>query len=299
MQKPKTAWVFPGQGSQEVGMGWDLREIETAQKRFAEAEQILGWSVLEICQQEELLVQTQYTQPCLYVISAILADLLQQQGEYPDLVAGHSLGEYVALYVANVFDFATGLQLVKHRADLMSQVSRGTMTALIGCDRTQLEAQLQMIPDVVLANDNHPGQLVVSGSLEGIDALVSTVKMRRMVPLNVSGAFHSPFLAEAAAIFNQALAIQAFHTATIPVLSNVDPTPAIASYELKARLMRQMTSPVRWRETALRLCFEGIEQVVEVGPGEVLTKLILNTCPDQIVVSPSILNEQRLVSIGV
>jgi [acyl-carrier-protein] S-malonyltransferase len=281
VQRMKTAWVFPGQGSQAMGMGWDLLEFATARARLEQAKKILGWSVLEVCQQEESLFQTRYAQPCLYVISAILADLLREQGEQPDLVAGHSLGEYAALYVAGAVSFETGVQLVKQRAELMSQVRSGAMMALIGCDRAHLESQLQTLPDVVLANDNHPGQLVISGSVEAINTVVAEVKMRRAVPLKVSGAFHSPFVSEAAIAFNQILSTVEFCSAQVPVLSNVDPTPAIAAHELKARLMQQMTGPVRWRETALRLSDEGIERVIEVGPGQVLINLIQNTCPDR------------------
>ncbi|MGG6265196.1 ACP S-malonyltransferase [Leptolyngbya sp. AN03gr2] len=278
----KTAWVFPGQGSQTVGMGWDLLTTATAKVRFEQAADLLGWSVLEVCQQEELLFQTRYAQPCLFVVSAIVAELRQQRGETPDLVAGHSLGEFAALHVAGVFDFETGVQLVKQRAELMSKVSTGKMFALIGCDRAHLECQLQTVSDVVLANDNHPGQLVISGAEAAIEEVLAAVKTRKVVPLKVSGAFHSPFVAEAATVFNQILATVEFQPAKIPVLSNVDPSPAIAVNELKSRLMRQMTGSVRWRETALRLHQEGIERVVEVGPGQVLTNLIQYTCPDQL-----------------
>ena len=136
----KTAWVFPGQGSQSVGMGVDLIDIPAAKIKFEQAEQILGWSVLEICQAEEdKLSRTLYTQPCLYVIESILADLLQEQGKTPQLVAGHSLGEYVALYTAKVFDFEAGLRLVKRRAELMDKAAGGKMVALIGFEREQLQ----------------------------------------------------------------------------------------------------------------------------------------------------------------
>ena len=274
----KTAWVFPGQGSQSVGMGQDVLHWATAKKRFAQAERILGWSVIDTCLQPEKLSQTLYTQPCLYVVSAILADVLREQGRSPDIVAGHSLGEYVALYVAEVFEFENGLQLVKQRAELMNQVSTGMMMALIGVDRQQLAARLQHTPNVVLANDNHPGQVVISGLTDAVESLTAEVKTRRTVPLNVSGAFHSPIVADAATAFYKILEAAPFRSAKIPVIPNVEPIPITNADVLKTRLMQQMTGAVRWRETVLRLAAEGVEQVVEVGPGNVLGGLIQRTC---------------------
>lgn len=275
----KTAWVFPGQGSQATGMGLDLLEIPAAKDRFEQAAQILGWSVADISQsQEDKLSRTLYTQPCLYVVSAILADLMR--GHKPDLVAGHSLGEYVALYAAGVFSFEAGLQLVKRRAELMDQATGGTMIALVGFEREQLETQIRQTPDVVLANDNHASQVVISGTPEAIETVLAEVKVKRAIPLNVSGAFHSPLIAAAAAEFQQVLAPVPFQSAQIPVLSNVEPTPAIAADILKQRLMQQMTGSVRWREISLQLAAAGVERVLEIGPGKVLTGLIKRTCPD-------------------
>ncbi len=275
----KTAWVFPGQGSQAVGMGLDLLDIPTAKTKFAQAEQVLGWSVPELCHQEDKLSRTLYTQPCLYVVSAILADLLRERGDQPDLVAGHSLGEYVALYTASVFSFEMGLHLVKRRAELMDAALDGTMVALIGFDREQLEAQIQQISDVVLANDNHTSQVVISGTPEAVEALLAQVKVKRTVRLNVSGAFHSPLMADAAAAFRQVLELVPFNAAQIPVLSNVEPTPEIAAEILKERLSRQMTHSVRWREISLQLPEAEIERVIEIGPGKVLTGLVKRMCP--------------------
>lgn len=274
----KTAWVFPGQGSQSLGMGADLLNSPSAIARFEQAEQILGWSVSEVCLQEDRLSQTLYTQPCLYVVSAVLADLMRERGDRPDLVAGHSLGEYVALYVAGVFSFEVGLQLVKRRAELMDRVSTGVMMALIGVDRDHLMAQIEQTPNVVLANDNHPGQVVISGLSDAIEAVLAKVKVRRVVPLKVSGAFHSPVVAEAAAAFCQVLELVPFQSAQIPVISNVEPTPQTDADILKAQLRRQMTGSVRWREISLRLEIEGVDRVIEVGSGKVLTGLISRTC---------------------
>ena len=275
----KTAWVFPGQGSQAAGMEVDLTEIPAAQNRFELAEQILGWSVLDLCQrQQEQLSRTFYTQPCLYVIECILADLMMERGMMPRLVAGHSLGEYVALYAASVFDFEAGLRLVKRRAELMDAAAGGKMVALMKFDREQLQAQVDKTPDVVIANDNSPMQAVISGTPEAVESVVYQVKAKRAAPLNVSGAFHSPLMASAAEKFQEILESVPFGDANIPLLSNAEPASTTDGTKLRERLKQQMTSPVRWREIMLRLPEEGISQVVEVGPGNVLTGLIKRTC---------------------
>jgi [acyl-carrier-protein] S-malonyltransferase len=276
----KTAWVFPGQGSQAIGMGSDLVALPEAKAKFEQAEQILGWSVPELCQSEDdQLSRTLYTQPCLYVVESLLVDQMQARGQQPDLVAGHSLGEYVALYAAGVFDFAAGLQLVKRRAELMDQASDGMMAALIGFDRDQLDAQLQQTADVVLANDNNSGQVVISGTPAAVESVLSNVKAKRGVKLNVSGAFHSPLMADAAKEFQAVLDTVGFQVAKVPVLSNVDPTPTTDAELLKQRLTQQMTGSVRWREISLQLPELGIERVIEIGPGKVLTGLIKRTSP--------------------
>ncbi len=275
----KTAWVFPGQGSQAVGMGADLLALEAAQDRLAIAESILGWSIPAVCQSpDDKVSNTLYTQPCLYVLESLLVDLLREQGHVPDVVAGHSLGEYVALYAAGVFDFSAGLRLVKRRAELMSQASEGDMAALMGFDREELDATLAATEGVVLANDNNPGQVVISGTPKAVDAVVSSIKTKRAIKLNVSGAFHSPLMAPAAREFQEILDAVAFQTANLPVLSNVDPAPTTDGDILKQRLTAQMTGSVRWREITLQLPTSGVEQVIEVGPGNILTGLIKRTC---------------------
>ena len=274
-----TAWLFPGQGSQTVNMGSDLQAIPAAQAKFEIAEKVLGWSVLEICQKEEAtLSQTLYTQPCLYVVEAILADLLAEKRELPQYVAGHSLGEYVALYTAGVFDFESGLSLVKKRAELMSEATEGKMAALMKFDRQQLENAIESEKDVVLANDNSQAQVVISGTSEGIANVLSAVKAKRVVELNVSGAFHSPLMAEASAKFKTLLDKITFNSAKIPVLSNVNPKPSQDPIELKQRLTAQMTGSVRWREIMSQLAQLEVSQAVEVGPGKVLSGLIKREC---------------------
>ncbi|MGF1480233.1 MAG: ACP S-malonyltransferase [Cyanophyceae cyanobacterium] len=274
----KTAWVFPGQGSQSVGMEADLAALPEARAKFSQAEAILGWSVLELCQQEQVN-RTLYTQPCLYVLENILADLLRQQGHCPDVVAGHSLGEYVALTVAGVLEFETGLDLVKRRAELMDAAAGGRMAALMKFDREQLH-QVLAEADVAVANDNSAEQIVISGTPEAVEKAMTQVKAKRAVLLNVSGAFHSAGMATPAQQFAAMLQTVAFADAKIPVLSNVDPQPTQSGVELKERLVQQMTGTVRWREIMLKLSEEEVSQAIEVGPGKVLTGLLKRTCKE-------------------
>ncbi|MFM7406635.1 MAG: ACP S-malonyltransferase [Cuspidothrix sp.] len=277
----KTAWVFPGQGSQALGMGIDLLNLPSAKEKFIQAEAILGWSVIDICQSDiDTLSRTLYTQPSLYVIESIIADILREKGQKPDLVAGHSLGEYIALYVAGVFEWSAGLHLVKRRAELMDSAAGGMMAALMNFDREELETVISATPDVVLANDNSPAQVVISGTPEAVQAVMSQVKAKRAIPLKVSGAFHSHLMKAAAAEFQEVLDSVVFESAVVPVLSNVDPVPAVEADILKQRLSQQMTGSVRWREISLQLAENGVEKVVEVGPGNVLTGLIKRTSPN-------------------
>jgi [acyl-carrier-protein] S-malonyltransferase len=275
----QTVWVFPGQGSQAVGMGADLFESEVAQDKLKIAQEILGWAIADKCQSEITeLSKTQFTQPCLYTISAILIDMLKFKGYIPNVVTGHSLGEFTALYCAEVVDFATGLELVKQRSLLMSEVTGGGMTALIGFDREKLESAIANIEGVVLANDNSADQVVISGTVEALQQVCAYIKPKRAISLPVSGAFHSPMMAEAAERFAQILAKVDFKDAQIPVLSNVQPDrPTSSATELKELIIQQMTSPVRWREICLYLQQSGYQEAVEIGSGKVLTGLIKRT----------------------
>jgi [acyl-carrier-protein] S-malonyltransferase len=277
----KTAWIFPGQGSQALGMIGDLAESALGQERLEIAERILGWSVLEKCQgDEETLSRTLYTQPCLFVVESILADLLQEKGHFPDLVAGHSLGEYSALYAARVFNFETGLNLVQNRSRLMDAAEGGKMAALMKFDRTSLETVINQTENVVIANDNSAEQVVISGTPEAVDLVLGQVKVKRVMPLKVSGAFHSPLMENAAIQFQQILELVNFRSAKVPVISNVNPSqPITDAEELKSYLIQQMTSSVRWREIILKLLDVGVEKAIEVGPGKVLTGLIKRTVP--------------------
>jgi len=277
----KTAWIFPGQGSQALGMIGDLAESALGQERLKIASKILGWSVLEKCQgDEETLSRTLYTQSCLFVVESILADLLQEKGHFPDLVAGHSLGEYSALYAARVFNFETGLNLVQNRSRLMDAAEGGKMAALMKFDRTSLETVVNQTENVVIANDNSAEQVVISGTPEAVDLVLGQVKVKRVMQLKVSGAFHSPLMENAAIQFQQILELVNFRSAKVPVISNVNPSqPINDAEELKSYLIQQMTSSVRWREIMLKLLDVGVEKAIEVGPGKVLTGLIKRTVP--------------------
>ncbi|MGQ9866599.1 MAG: ACP S-malonyltransferase [Pseudanabaenaceae cyanobacterium] len=276
----QAVWLFPGQGSQRPGMGEDLQTVGAP--ILQTAQEILGWSVAEVwAGSAETLAQTAYTQPCLYVFSAILVEELKKQGHQPLAVAGHSLGEYAALYAAGVWDFATGLRLVQKRSQLMAQVTGGAMAALMGFDRGELTAAIAHLPEVVLANDNSPEQVVVAGTPAGLQMLKEKVKIKRMVPLPVSGAFHSPWMAEPAAELATLLQNTPFADADCPVYTNVKPhTPTTAGAVLQQRAIAQMTAPVRWREICQELAAAGYRQAWEVGPGNVLAGLVKRTTPE-------------------
>ncbi len=278
------AWVFPGQGSQKPGMAAAVLELPGARERFASASELLGRDLLAICQGEasgELsdLNDTRNTQPALFVLESLLVDGLLAQGRAPQLVAGHSAGELVALYAAGVFDAGTGLQLIQTRSTLMAAAGGGAMTAVMGFDRAQLDELVAANEGVVIANDNSDAQVVISGSPEAVATVSSQLTCKRAIPLAVSGAFHSPFMAAAAAAFAEVLETVPFAAARVPVLSNTDPSPTTDAAVLKARLSSQMTSGVRWRETMQRFEAEGITVAVEIGPGNVLSGLIKRSCP--------------------
>jgi [acyl-carrier-protein] S-malonyltransferase len=282
------AWVFPGQGSQKVGMVGDLLELPGARERFAAASELLGRDLLAICAGEPLsdpaaladLNDTRNSQPALFVLESLLVDALKEMGRSAHLVAGHSLGELVALYAAGVFDLEAGLALMRQRSELMAAAGGGAMTAVIGFNRAELEERIAASEGVVIANDNSASQVVLSGSSEAVQVLCQSISCKRAIPLAVSGAFHSPFMAEAAAAFRQLLEQVPFADATIPVLSNTDPTPATDGAILKERLSEQMVTGVRWRETMDQLPLLAIDTVVEIGPGNVLTGLLRRAVPD-------------------
>jgi [acyl-carrier-protein] S-malonyltransferase len=200
------AWMFPGQGSQKVGMAAPVLDLNGARERFEQASELLGRDLLAICEGKASgdladLNDTRNTQPALFVIESLLVDGLRAQGRAAQLVAGHSAGELVALYAAGVFDAETGLRLMQHRSELMAAAGGGAMTAVMGFDREQLEQLVADTDGVVIANDNSDAQVVLSGTPEAVAAVTAALACKRAVPLAVSGAFHSPFMGEAAEAF--------------------------------------------------------------------------------------------------
>ena len=274
------AWVFPGQGSQKVGMADQLLSIGGANERFSLASDLLGRDLLAICRGEsgggdgpDELNDTRNTQPALFVVESLLVDNLIKQGREASMVAGHSLGELVALYAAGVFDLETGLTLMKTRSELMAAAGGGAMTAVIGFDRDELNKLVNSIDGVSIANDNSEAQVVISGRPEAVGQVSEQLKCKRAIPLAVSGAFHSPFMAEAADHFAATLDGVSFRDARIPVFSNSNPSATSNGGALKERLKQQMTTGVRWRETMASMTAEGIDTLVEIGPGNVLSGL--------------------------
>ena len=274
------AWVFPGQGSQKVGMADQVLNVSGANERFALASELLGRDLLAICQGQsgggdgpDDLNDTRNTQPALFVVESLLVDNLLKQGREASMVAGHSLGELVALYAAGVFDLQTGLSLMKTRSELMADAGGGAMTAVIGFDRAQLDELVAATDGVSVANDNSDAQVVISGSPEAVERVSGALKCKRAIPLAVSGAFHSPFMAEAAERFAAELDNVPFLDARVPVLSNSAASASTSADELKQRLKQQMTTGVRWRETMAAMTDSGVDTLVEIGPGNVLSGL--------------------------
>ena len=274
------AWVFPGQGSQKVGMAEQLLSISGAHERFSMASELLGRDLLAICQGEsgkgdgpDDLNDTRNTQPALFVVESLLVDNLLQQNREASCLAGHSLGELVALYAAGVFDLETGLTLMKTRSELMASAGGGAMTAVIGFDRAQLEELVAGTDGVSIANDNSDAQVVISGAPEAVRQVSEQLKCKRAIPLVVSGAFHSPFMAGAAEQFAATLDGVNFREARIPVLSNSEPVASTNGETLKQRLKQQMTTGVRWRETMAAMTESSVDTLVEIGPGNVLSGL--------------------------
>ncbi len=274
------AWVFPGQGSQKLGMANSLIDLPGSRDRFELASEILGRDLWKICSAEEVpkeeiydLNDTRNTQPALFVVESLLVDDLKRQKRETQIIAGHSLGEIVGLYAADVLDAKTALLLLKKRSELMASAGGGAMTAVLGFDRNELDDLIRETDGAAIANDNSESQVVLSGKPEAVKKVADNLKCKRAIPLQVSGAFHSIFMTEASKSFAEELDKVTFQDAQVPVLSNVDPTPTKSGDILKKRLKKQMTTGVRWRETMDVMQKEGITTMVEIGPGNVLSGL--------------------------
>jgi len=281
----KAAWLFPGQASQKVGMGKDLFDQTDLGKHYFEcANEIMGCDIQSIIFDgpEDTLKQTQYTQPSIYIVSVILGELLKEKGFFPNAVAGHSLGEYSALAVANAFDFETGLSLVKVRAESMAkagEIQEGTMAAIVGMDDEAVADLCSSYSGngvVVAANFNSPGQVVISGSPNAVVTVMDSAKesgARMAVQLNVSGAFHSPLMTPAREALAESLDSLEILDSLYPVFTNVDAKPVTQGNDIKDSLIRQLENPVLWAKSILSMKESGIESFVEVGPGKVLQEL--------------------------
>ena len=280
------AFVFPGQGAQFSGMGHDLYESSPlARDLFERANDILGFRITDIMfsGSDEELRQTKVTQPAVFLHSVITA-LCMGDAFRPDMVAGHSLGEFSAMVASGALSFEDGLKLVYARAMAMQkacELQPSTMAAIIGLPDETIEDVCKEITagghTVVAANYNCPGQVVISGSIEGIRLAcekLSAAGAKRALPLSVGGAFHSPLMEPAREELAAAIEATEFHTPQCPVYQNVDALPHTAPTEIKANLIAQLTSPVRWTQSVLHMLADGAEEFTECGPGNVLTGLI-------------------------
>ena len=292
------AFVFPGQGSQFSGMGKDLyASVPAAKELFEKANEILGFRITDIMFEgtDEELKQTFVTQPAVFLHSVIMAKALGEEFK-PDMVAGHSLGEFSALVAAGALDFEDGLRLVAKRAAAMQQACEAqpsTMAAVLGLDDKVVEDICAEVDGVVVAaNYNCPGQLVISGSIEAVDAACERLKAagaRRALRLPVGGAFHSPLMEPAKVELQAAIEAAPFKVPICPVYQNVDAKPYTDPEQIKANLIAQLTAPVRWTYIVQNMLADGADSFVELGPGAVLQGLIKKVSRDVEAVSKATL----------
>jgi [acyl-carrier-protein] S-malonyltransferase len=280
----KTAFIFPGQGSQYVSMGQDLYEGSTAAKLlFDKADEILGFSISRICFEgpEEEQKQTKNTQPAIFLHSIVLFHLISNKQF--EMTAGHSLGEYSALVAAGALTFEDGLKLVRLRGELMQQAGvehPGTMAAVVGLDSKSVnELCVEASADGIVqaANFNSPGQIVISGSSAGVRKAMELAKTRGakiVKELPVSGAFHSPLMESARAGLKAALDRTEIRDASVPVYANVTARPVQFADEIRNLLIRQLINPVKWEESVVSMIIDGAAAFVEIGPGKVLQGLV-------------------------
>ena len=277
----KKAYVFPGQGAQFSGMGLDLYEnSELARQLFKQANEILGFDITDIMFKgtDEELTQTKVTQPAIFIHSVVMAKTLDDF--QPDMVAGHSLGEFSALTAAGALSFEDGLRLVSQRAMAMQkacELQPSTMAAIVGGTTEDVEEACAAVDDIVVpANFNSPGQIAISGTVSGVEKASALLKdkVKLVVALKVGGAFHSPLMEPARVELAEVINKTEIHSPVCPIYQNVDARPHTDPFEIKCNLIAQLTSPVCWTQSVQRMLSDGAEEFIELGPGKVLTGLI-------------------------
>lgn len=279
----KIAFIFPGQGAQSVGMGKDLYEnFEAAKKVFDTANEILGKDIKTLCFEgpEEDLKQTVNTQPCIVTMSiAALEAFKSQLNITPNFTAGHSLGEYCAMYASGVMDLETTLKAIQKRADLMGATKGGAMAAILNAPAGSIEEALKEASNVGyvdVANYNSPAQIVITGdeaAVAKVGELATAAGAKRVVPLAVSGAFHSKYMEKAGHQFAEFVSDLDLDNTAIPVVTNVDASETIAAADFKDKMPRQIYSSVHWTQTIENMISNGVDTFVEIGPGKVLAGL--------------------------
>lgn len=276
----KIAFIFPGQGAQYVGMGKDFYEqTETGRKVFDQASEVLGFSMQELCFEEnDRLNITEYTQAAMVTVSiAMMQVLMERTGIRPNVAAGLSLGEYCALYAAGAMSETDAIATVRQRGILMQQavgVGVGSMAAVLGMEAREIEAVLSGYEEVQIANYNCPGQIVISGRKEAVEAAAEALKAagaKRVLPLNVSGPFHSRLLIEAGKKLGHVLEDVEVHKPLIPYVSNVTARYVTEAEEVKPLLERQVSSSVRWQQGVEMMLADGVDTFIEIGPGKTLS----------------------------